>query len=452
MSQIGFMPFISGKNDTTSSINKSFVPNEMKKTEQIIENTSPSNLLSKVEVVRIKKGVSQTLKFVNGELDSLNKKFDIVNNPISSEQKAKLEKSVTVKTNSEMESILSGPRIVSPLALKSHMKDGESEIKFRFKTDIEKSTFENVKADPKEYGKNKEFFYVNGIMTDEKAAKNTATELSKLTGQNVKAIHNETDGALNDLLEVVIERLSNSHFDEPTKKTAINFYKTLSSGKDLKVIAHSQGAAITADALMLCKQMLTVKCSSSRIGKKVENDKWKLNLAVVENTKTYNKFNQAKNPGAIQMGDKTLEKEYYQVEKMMSKVEVITMGGAASQDKFPNVKLVQVVNPRDPVPQVGGHDTVQTFLTRKTSTIGKVSYAEKQGSKNNLLNLTQNTVIGGLNILNNVVTTIALKVVGKNIIDYHLVDEKENKNAYLNQNNVRSLMYNFGRQDFPVLK
>lgn len=143
-----------------------------------------------------------------------------------------------------------------PITMKDKFKDGSCQINYRFKTDIDKSTFDQVKED-KNYGKNKDFFYVNGIITDEKATKNTASELSKLTGKDVKPIHNETDGILNDLLEATMERLSDKKFDKVTQKTALNFYKTLASGKELKIIAHSQGAAITADSLTLCREMIT---------------------------------------------------------------------------------------------------------------------------------------------------------------------------------------------------
>lgn len=53
------------------------------------------------------------------------------------------------------------------------------------------------------------------------------------------------------------------------------------------------------------------------------------------------------------------------VNEVMAKVEVITLGGAASQDNFPNVKLVQVMNPYDYVP------TIMDLTTMKPCYKGK---------------------------------------------------------------------------------
>lgn len=309
----------------------------------------------------------------------------------------------------------------------SNLKTGESEIKFRFETDINKNCFEAVSTDPKEYGKNKDFYYVNGINTDKDQASYTKDLLSSITGQKFIPIHNETDGIFSDLIEASRERFSSSKFDMVSLNTALKFSDTLSKGRELKIVAHSQGAAITADALKLCEKLmiynkLNIKLDSLSTKDIEEADK------------------KAKNAPEYK---KTIE----HVNKIMNSVEVITMGGAASQDQFPNVKLVEILNSKDPVPKLAGTDNLETSISRKTTTLGKVSYDKTNGKVINnspsKTNAVQHFIGGALN-LKSVLRTLVSKKAG--IIDYHSVDS--GKYAYLNQANVKSLLYNFGRQDF----
>lgn len=409
--------------------------------------------------------VSKTGKAISnndilGIKSNTNLEFEICNSFIKENKKVEHSLDILGQLDSlkDKEKTVLGTSNFLPITMKDKFKDGSCQINYRFKTDIDKSTFDQVKED-KNYGKNKDFFYVNGIMTDEKAAKNTASELSKLTGKDVKPIHNETNGMLNDLLEVTIERLSDKTFDKVTQKTALNFYNTLASGKELKIIAHSQGAAITADALTLCREMINTKelFQNSAVKNKLKKSLESGNHSNITIENTSSKFTKSSNYKSekfdLILDDNVKKGVDKNVDKIMSKVEVITMGGAASQDKFPNVKLVQVVNPKDPVPQVGGDDLIQTKLSRKTESVGKVSYVTNSKETNKTSNFLYNKNLqhitnGAISIVKNIPIAVSQFITGTNPIDYHLVDAKEDKEAYLHQNNVRSLIYNFGRRDF----
>lgn len=312
----------------------------------------------------------------------------------------------------------------------SSLKEGESEIKFRFPTDINKSTFESVSTEPKEYGKNKDFYYVNGINTKESEANHTAEQLSSATGQNFKPLYNKTDGVLSDLIEVSKQRFSDEKFDTVTLNTTLPFYKTLSQGKGLKIVAHSQGAAITAKALKLCEKILIYKSLNINLPSLSSKDMEEADKQIKKNKDS-----------------PEYKKALENVNKIMSEVEVITMGGAASQDQFPNVKLVEILNPKDPVPKVAGTNNLSTYINCKTESLGNVSFSKSNSNFLSNSPLKTNAIehfIGGFKNIPSVAINFLSK--GTDIIDFHTVDS--GKYAYLNQNNVKSLLYNFGRQDF----
>lgn len=183
----------------------------------------------------------------------------------------------------------------------------ESKLVFKanYKSNLKEMILTESTNDPKLYGKNKDFYYVNGIMTKASDAQNTANKLCEVTGQTFKPIHNPTKGVAKDVLETAAERFNDTKFDMVTVNTAAKFVETLSQGRELKIVCHSQGSAITSDALSLSRKMLCEK-----------------------------------------LGEK-------KASEMMSKVEVIAFGGAADKGKYPkDIKLVNVVNPADPVPKI----------------------------------------------------------------------------------------------------
>jgi hypothetical protein len=246
--------------------------------------------------------------------------------------------------------IIPNPRYEKENSLHLQEKDyskGITHLHFGFNADVEKSTFEAPMAADPDYGEKCDFYYVNGINTPLEKGKASAEIFSKFTHQKVKLIHNETHGIPLDAAEVVLERVEGK-FDEVTDKTARYFAATLKSNKHLKIIAHSQGAAITANALRLCEIGL-VNEKITEIRAEIAQSKGKLTLS----------------------DDQVRMLAQVKVNKIMADVEVITLGGAAAQDSFPNVKLVQGKNPGDHVPDIMGFATPAAIAARKT-----VSYCD----------------------------------------------------------------------------
>lgn len=288
-------------------------------------------------------------------------------------------------------------------------------IKFRFDNNMSKNIdIDSVpKLSAKDYGKDKAFFYVNGMVTDEKTAKATGKELEEILGNKVNVIHNPTNGGLSDFVESLGERhnviipgitkgtIKGTTFDDITVKTANKFLDQIKNGKELKIVCHSQGGAITSNALEYAKQKL--------------------------------------------LSDGKSEKE---VKNIFSKIEVVTLGAASSPDKFPEgVKLVQVINPQDPVPKVAGGD----LSSEKDNTIKhKKTNVETQKSTINTSSTDIFSFIDRFDVavdnLKRTLTTDNLNSDTRMSFGKHSVSGEYQ--SYLTQSDTRSLLYNFGRQDF----
>ncbi|MFN8673676.1 MAG: hypothetical protein U0457_16550 [Candidatus Sericytochromatia bacterium] len=253
-------------------------------------------------------------------------------------------------------------------------------------------------------GKNKKdtkFFYVNGINTNEKDANTTAETLSSLTNKKVNPIYNPTEGMAKDALEASGEMLTNSANNAIDRKAANIFYETLKSGHPIKIIAHSQGAAITANALNECKKRF---------------------------------ISDGLNPESVS--------------KMMANCQVITLGGFTSIKDFPKeVKILEMKEKKDPIPKIAvankslnsddfvlNRDASIKSLERKERTIGNSlsissqaclkSIATGVSTKNRFVNALGNTIgqIGAC-------TVSFLKA--ENPIAPHLVDSKYLQNYFV---------------------
>jgi len=157
---------------------------------------------------------------------------------------------------------------------------------------------------------NQTVLYVNGILTDVPAQKATMQNMADKTGSKVVGLHNATTGdALKDSWQTAGDKI-----DQGENKAAQNMtnimYNELKSGQDVHVMAHSQGAAVTARSLRDLEQRL-----------------------LQENG-----------------GDQARTKE------QLSHIKVDTFGGAGR--RYPNgPSYDHYVNQKDPVPMALGQNT-----------------------------------------------------------------------------------------------
>lgn len=166
-------------------------------------------------------------------------------------------------------------------------------------------TMNPVKLNPSFDSKKEDLFYVNGILTKSDSAEKQAKETANLVGKPVTLLYNPTEGFLNDVVESALQVMNIDNKKSTVNDTSEKFYQTLKGGKELKVVAHSQGAAITAQALTKVEKRL-----------------------LSENSPT-------------------------EVKNMLKKVTVVTMGGAASKADFPsNVNLIERKHSGDIVPKL----------------------------------------------------------------------------------------------------
>lgn len=156
-------------------------------------------------------------------------------------------------------------------------------------------------------------FYVNGILTKGDSAEKQTQEISNLVGKPVTLLYNPTEGFVNDVVESALQVMNIKNDKSTVNATSEKFYQTLKSGKELKVVAHSQGAAISAQALTNVEKRLLME---------------------------------TRNPS--------------EVKEMMKKVTVVTMGGAASKADFPsNVNLIERKHKGDIVPKLAENPNVK---------------------------------------------------------------------------------------------
>lgn len=153
---------------------------------------------------------------------------------------------------------------------------------------------------------NETLIYVNGIRTNVAGQSNSLQAIADNTGSRVVGIHNSTEGIGVDLLQSFGDKLDIGN--NPAVDTlADTVYNELRSGREVHLMAHSQGALITSRALQDVKNRLMLEDGMSR-------------------------------------GD---------AERLMNNIKVETFGGAAR--RFPDgPRYVHYVNRNDGVPQAFG--------------------------------------------------------------------------------------------------
>ncbi|ATB30216.1 hypothetical protein [Melittangium boletus] len=146
------------------------------------------------------------------------------------------------------------------------------------------------------------FVYVNGIQNDKDTQFNSMQQIADRTGAKVVGIHNATEGIVSDLAQCVTDKLDKGK--NPAVDTlADTVYNELKAGRDVHLVAHSQGALITSRALNDVAKRLRIEDGLSKA----------------------------------------------EVEKKMSGLKVETFGGAAAH--FPDgPQYVHYVNNKDIVP------------------------------------------------------------------------------------------------------
>jgi hypothetical protein len=159
-----------------------------------------------------------------------------------------------------------------------------------------------------------DYIFINGIFNDEDSAGDSLDELNSIVrdkGVEFKLFHNPTSSIL-DIGEASINLLDiQGASTKIAKKLAARILEDFKKNKAPVIAAHSQGAAITADALNYVRnQLLEQGLSASEISKK------------------------------------------------MATVKVITLGGFAHQQDFPReISLTRITNKNDPVPKISSTKT-----------------------------------------------------------------------------------------------
>lgn len=263
--------------------------------------------------------------------------------------------------------------------------------------------------------KQTEFFYINGINTTKSDSDKTKAILEKILDKPVQQIYNPTEGMLKDGIEAVHELLTNSASNNIDHKAADVLYDSIKKGNGLKVIAHSQGAAITANALNECKKKLL---------------------------------------------DDGLSKN--EVSKIMANCQVVTLGGFTSVEDFPKeVKVLQMNERKDPVPSIAYNPIKKTsddyaidnsVDIRKLKSTGNVlkdlSILNDCNSKsrsvmvNSLLAKTQRTVTSLAFTIKEVCQGAVSFSKGVDPISYHNIDAN-----YLNSVVVRNTLKDFANKN-----
>lgn len=177
-------------------------------------------------------------------------------------------------------------------------------------------------------------YYINGILTGKNSAEKSAEKVADLVNKPVNLIYNPSEGFLNDVVEAAVEVMDIHAPQQVVDKTAERFHDTLKSGKELKIVAHSQGAAITAQALT-----------------KIEERFFREGCTKEE------------------------------VKNLMKKVTVVTMGGASSKEDYsPYVKLVERKNENDLVPKLAS----KTGLKRTEDSLAQIFESKDESQKSKL--------------------------------------------------------------------
>lgn len=147
-------------------------------------------------------------------------------------------------------------------------------------------------------------FYINGIRTPQQAADASRDLIADNLNQPVELLYNPTEGLIQDGIEAW--RNLSGFETRISRQVEQRFRQAIDAGENIRVFAHSQGAAITSDALR--------------------------NLA-----ESY----------------RSQGKSAAEVERLMSRVEVVGFGGFADESVFPKgVKVELERNRNDHVPQL----------------------------------------------------------------------------------------------------
>lgn len=110
---------------------------------------------------------------------------------------------------------------------------------------------------------NETLIYVNGIQTDVAGQSGSLQAIADNTGSRVIGVHNATGTFLGDVLQSLGDKLNIGN--NPAVDTlADTVYDELTAGRDVHLLAHSQGAIITSRALEDVKNRLMVEDGMSR--------------------------------------------------------------------------------------------------------------------------------------------------------------------------------------------
>ena len=146
------------------------------------------------------------------------------------------------------------------------------------------------------------FIYVNGISNTKDQQFNSMQAIADRTGAKVVGIHNATEGMVADLAQCVKDKLDKGT-NPAVDSMADTVYSELKAGRSVHLFAHSQGALVTSRALNDVANRLRIEDGMSKAD----------------------------------------------VERLLSKVNVETFGGAAAN--FPDgPNYVHYVNNKDMVP------------------------------------------------------------------------------------------------------
>ncbi|MCB9453091.1 MAG: WXG100 family type VII secretion target [Anaerolineaceae bacterium] len=98
--------------------------------------------------------------------------------------------------------------------------------------------------------KTADIFYVNGILTDSAAHLKTLENIeAEFPGQRVAGIYNATEGLITDGVQAVGDRYGLEQNNRAVDSLVLAIQDRLQNPGTFEIIAHSQGAAITAEAL-----------------------------------------------------------------------------------------------------------------------------------------------------------------------------------------------------------
>lgn len=266
------------------------------------------------------------------------------------------------------------------------------------------------------------YFYMNGIFTEECKAQTTGATLSRLLGNNVKVetIHNPTDGLV-DGKNAVTERVAAPGMGRKASpietQYAQRIYEALNNGQRPKLIAHSEGTIITANALQMVKDRLIA--------------------------------------------------EHKPVIDMMKNIDVAILGPFANVADFPkDVNIVEMRDQRDFVARTSSpmrslplaianpsllSNRVITSSTYKP--FEAYRQAQHSGASQATLNSIANdaavgkTVNGVTGAIVNGIVRAADMVNGVGFVQYHSVDEN-----YLTQPNVANFFQQFGNKNISDIR